>query len=186
MPAPFLRQLLPDLSHPAKVTRYIDNHYHLEMIAENNRQLVEYQAQSLQLQREAAIINIRAMGEIAHRQDQTNSLLSALVGGMDRLSNSMDTLNATASKTLDAVYEQTEMLQAGFEEIAARMLEQQKVLQEIADILRRPYKMKALELLNEADRALKNGMKASGRDQEEEFKDAGRLLGDVLAWISTE
>jgi hypothetical protein len=39
--------------------------------------------------------------------------------------------------------------------------------------------MKALELLNEADRALKNGMKASGRDQEE-FKDAGRLLGDVL------
>jgi hypothetical protein len=32
----------------------------------------------------------------------------------------------------------------------------------------------------EADRALKNGMKASGRDQEEEFKDAARLLRDVL------
>ena len=180
MPAPFLRQFLPDLNHPAKVTRYIDNHYHLEMIAENNRQLVDYQAQSLRLQHEAAVVNIRAMGEIAHRQDQTNSLLSALVGGMDRLSNSMDALNTTASKTLDAVYEQTEVLQAGFEEIAAQMLEQQKVLQEIANTLRRPYKIKALELLNEADRALKTGMKASGRDQDEEYKDAARLLRDVL------
>jgi hypothetical protein len=76
----------------------------------------------------------------------------------------MDTLNATASKTLDAVYEQTEALQAGFEEIAARMLEQQKVLQEIANVLRSPYEKKALELLKHAERALNNGMKTSGRD----------------------
>ena len=89
------------------------------MVAENSRQLVEYQAQSLRLQHEAAITNIRAMGEIANRQDQTNSLLSALTG-------SMDTLNATASQTLDAVYAQTDVLQEGFEEIAARMIEQQR------------------------------------------------------------
>jgi hypothetical protein len=145
--APFFRQFFPNLSHPAKVTRYIDNHYHLEMIAENNRQLVEYQAQSLRLQHEAAITNICAMGEIAHRQDQTNSLLSVLVGGMGRLSDSMDTLNATAKKTLDALYAQTEVLQEGFEEIATRMMEQQRVLQEIANILGRPYETKALELL---------------------------------------
>lgn len=180
MPAPLFHQFLPDLSHQAKVTRYIDNHYHLEMMADNNRQLVEYQARSLRLQHEAAIVNIRAMGEIAHRQDQTNSLLSTLVGSMDRLSTSMDTLNATASETLDALYAQTEVLQEGFEDIAMRMMEQQRVLEGIADILRRPYKTKALELLNEADRALKTGMKTSGRDQQEEFKDAARLLRDVL------
>jgi X-X-X-Leu-X-X-Gly heptad repeat protein len=198
MPAPLLRQFLPDSSHPAKVTRYIDNHYHLEMIAENNRQLVDYQAQSLRLQHEAAISNIRAMGEIAHRQDQTKNLLSTLVGGLDclnatlvsgldhlndamgRLSDGMDTLNATASEALDALYAQTEVLRAGFESIASRMMEQQRVLEGIADILRRPYQTKALELLKEADHALKNGMKASGRDREEEFKDAARLLRNVL------
>jgi hypothetical protein len=48
------------------------------------------------------------------------------------------------------------------------MMEHQEMLQEIANILRRPYGTKALELL-EADHALKNGMKASGRDQQEEF-----------------
>jgi hypothetical protein len=113
MPAPFVRKFFPDLSHPAKVTRSIDNHYHLEMVAKNSDQIVEYQAQMLRLQHEAAITNIRAMGEIAHRQDQTNSLLSAIVGGIGRLSDSMDVLNATASQTLDALYAQTELLQEG-------------------------------------------------------------------------
>jgi len=61
MPAPLFRQLLPDLTPHARVVRHIDNHYHLEMIAENNQQLVEYQAQSLRLQHEAAVTNIRAM-----------------------------------------------------------------------------------------------------------------------------
>jgi hypothetical protein len=110
-----------------------------------NRQLVEYQAQSLRLRHEAAVVNIRGMAEIAHRQDQTNSLLSTLVGGMDWLNESMDALNATARETLDALYAQTEVLQEGFEDIAARMMEQQRVLQEIENILRRPYKTKALE-----------------------------------------
>ena len=180
MPAPFFRQLLPDLTPHARVVRHIDNHYHLEMIAENGRQIVEFQSQLLRLQHEAAIVNIRGMAEIAHRQDQTNSLLSTLVGGVDRLNDSIDILNATAEEMLDAVYAQTEVLQEGFEDIATRMVEQQRVLQEIENILCRPYKTKALELFKEADRALKNGMKASGRDQQEEFKDAARLLRDVL------
>src|SRR5918999_609198 len=163
MPAPFFRQLLPDLTPHARVVRHIDNHYHLEMIAENGRQIVEFQSQLLRLQHEAAIVNIRGMAEIAHRQDQTNSLLSTLIGGMDRLNDSIDILNATAKEMLDAVYAQTEVLQEGFEDIAARMMEQQRMLQEIENILCRPYKTKALELFKEADRALKNGMKASGR-----------------------
>lgn len=194
MPAPFFRQLLPDLTPHARVVRHIDNHYHLEMVAENSRQLVEYQVQSLRLHHEAAVANIRGMAEIAYRQDQTNSLLSTFMGGMDRLNDSMnalndgmnrlhdsiDALNTTATATLDAIYIQTEVLQKGFEDIATRMIEQQQVLEGIADILRRPYKTKALELLNEADRALRTGMKASDRDQVEEYKDAARLLRCVL------
>ncbi|MGH8547046.1 MAG: tetratricopeptide repeat protein [Methylococcales bacterium] len=92
----------------------------------------------------------------------------------------MNTFNVTARETLDALYAQTDVLQEGFENIARQVMEQQRVLREIANILRRPYETKVLELLNEADEALENGMKASGRDQEEEFKDATRLLRDVL------
>jgi hypothetical protein len=40
------------------------------MVAENSRQLVEYQAQSLRLHHEAAVANIRGMAEIAYRQDK--------------------------------------------------------------------------------------------------------------------
>ena len=180
MSAPFFRQLLPDLTRHARVVRHIDNHYHLEMVAENSRQLVEYQAESLRLHHESAVANIRGMAEIAYRQDQTNSLLSTFMGGMDRLNDSIEALNTTATVTLDAIYTQTEVLQKGFEDVATRMIEQQHVLEGIADILRRPYKMKALELLNEADRALRTGMKASDRDQQEEYKDAARLLRCVL------
>ena len=113
------------------------------MVAENDQQLVEYQAQSLRLQHEAAIINVRAMGEIAHRQDQTNNLLSVLVGGMDRLSNGMDTLNATARETLDALYAQTEVLHEGFEDIATRMIGQQRVLKGLPTFCAVPIKRKS-------------------------------------------
>ena len=180
MPAPLSRQFLPIMTPTARVERYIDSHYHLEMVAENTSQLVDYQERSFRLQQEAAVSNLRAMAELSHRQDETNGLLTTLVGGMDRLNEGIDDLNATATETLDAVHMQTGVLRSGFEEIATRILEQQRVLNDIADVLRRPYETKALELLKEADRALKNGMKSSGRDQQEEFKDAARLLADVI------
>lgn len=144
MPAPFYRQFLPDLSYQSKVTRSIDNHYHLEMIAGDNRQLVEYQANSLRLQHQVAIANVRAMGEITHRQDQANDLLSMLFGDIGRLNDSMDALNASAKETIDLLYGQTEVLQKGFEEIATQMMEQQRVLREIANSVRAPYETKAL------------------------------------------
>jgi len=176
------------------VSRRIDDHYHLQMTAENTSQLVKAQALSFRLQHDAAIANLRGMAEIANRQDQsnklqdqTNSLLSdlvggvdRLVGGMDRLNDNFDELNLTASETLDAVYAQTEVLQIGFQRFAEAMLRQQQTLEQIADVLRRPYETKVLELLQEADRALKQGMKSTGRDQKAEYTDATKLLADVL------
>lgn len=172
---------------PERVARDIDNHYHLQMTAANTSQLIAYQTQALSLQRDAAIANLRGLAEIAGRQDETNELLgqangllSCLVGGIDQLNQGMDALNETLAQTLDAVYAQSEILQQGFRQIAGQMLAQQQTLQQIADILSRPYETQALELLREADRALKTGMKANGRDQQEEFTDATRLLKQVL------
>ena len=180
MPAPLSRQFLTINTHDAQLKRSIDSHYHLQMIAENSSEIVEYQALSLQLQHEAARANLRGMAEIAGRQDQTNSLLSSLVDGMDTLNDSLDALNATATETLDALYAQTEVLQAGFEEMAQLMMQQQEVLKHIADVLSSPYETQALELLREADRALKTGMKSTGLDQKAEYADSMRLLQEVL------
>ena len=81
---------------------------------------------------------------------------------------------------LDATNAQTEVLQQGFAATAELMIGQQATLLKMTRLLRNPYETKAHELLNEAERALKNGMQASGRDRQEEFKDAMRLLSEVL------
>ncbi len=174
MPAPFTSHLIP------VNIRSIDNHYHLAMVAESSRQIVEYQAHSLRLQHEAAKSNHRGMAELAGRQDGTNRLLSSLLDSMDAFNNSLNALNATAEDTLDAIYAQTEVLQAGFGEMAQLMMQQQEVLKRIAYVLSHPYETRALELLHEADSALKTGMKSSGRDQIAEYADSMRLLKEVL------
>lgn len=180
MSAPLPRQLFASKTPEARFERQIDNHYHLEMIAQDSHQIVEYQAQSLRMQYDAAITNLRGMAEIATRQDQTNSLLATLVGGVDLLNDSLDELNATAYETLDAIYAQTEVLHDGFQLIAERLLQEREVLEQIADILRHPYETEVSDLLEEADRALKQGMQSTGRDQKGEFTDATDLLNKIM------
>lgn len=192
MPSPSLFLTNYDLSRQAEVVRDIDNQYQMELIAESNHQLVEYQAQLLRLQHEAAITNIRNMTDSTYRQDQANNLLSALVGGVDQISHSIDSLNATEREALHALNAQTEVMQrgfedlatriqGGFEDIASRMMEQQHELENIGYLLSKPYETKVRELLNEAENALMAAMQSRDRDQLEEFKDASRLLQDVLA-----
>lgn len=180
MPAPLSSQIFPNKTPEAILQRRIDDHYHLQMIAQDNRQIVSYQAQSLIMQHEAASANMRGLGELAGRQDQTNAVLSTLRDGMDRFSDGLDTFNETAYETLGAVYSQSMILQEGFQKIAQQMLQQQKELKHIADVLCRPIETKVLELLQEADHALKQGMQSTGRDQNAEFADATRLLNHIL------
>ncbi|HWT00060.1 MAG TPA: hypothetical protein VN256_07425 [Pyrinomonadaceae bacterium] len=167
MPASLMRQLFSADTSKENLRRRIDDHYHLEMIADNSRQLVEYQTEAFQMQREAAIANLRGLAEIANRQDRTNDLLYSLVEGVGDLNHSVKVQN--------------EVLQQGFKESAQLLLQQQHTLEQIADVLSRPYETQVLELLREADRALTTGMKSLGRDRREEFADASRLLREVLA-----
>ena len=179
--APLSRQFFAVRNSDADFDRQIDNHYHVEMIAHDSHQLVAIQSASYQLQRDAAIANMRGLAEVASRQETTNNILASVADGIERVNEGMYQLNRTADDTLDAVYEQTEVLQAGFQQIAEGILKQQATLNEIADVLRSPYETKVLELLQEADKALKQAMQTTGRERNDEFKDASRLLGDVLA-----
>ena len=181
MAAPFLERYFPVMTPEQQLARRIDDHYHLGMIAKDSRTISDYSARALRIQHEAAIANLRAIGEVAKRQDQTNellgqtnSLLSCLVGGMERL-------NETAERLHDAVQYQTSVLQDGFDQIAKGMLKQQTVLEQISATLSHRYESEALELLGHADRALKKGMQSTGRDQKEEYADARTLLERVIA-----
>jgi len=173
MPIDTIDLLTASMRPEIRKIRYLDNHYHLEMIARDSSQVVAYQREALKLQHEAAVSNIRGMAEIASRQDMTNELLSNLLGGVDYMCDSLDALNATAERTLAAVND-------GFTALANHMIEHRKVLDQISYTLRHPYEAQMLELLAEADSALKQGMGEMGRDQQEGYKDATRLLGGVL------
>ncbi len=187
MSIPYAQKFFPINTPEERMTRSIDNHYHLAMVAENSYQIVEYQAQAMRMQHETAIMNLKGMAEIASRQDEANEHLSTFVGEMERLRGGMDglhagvrDLNRTTASTLAAANAQSEALRQGFESVASGMLAQQMTLTQIADALRRPCEANMLELLGEAEVALKAGMRSTGRDQTHEFADSLRLLSAVL------
>jgi tetratricopeptide (TPR) repeat protein len=153
--------------------RRIDDHYHLEMIAQNSSQIIEFQEELLRTQEEAALANLREIEQVAENQSLTNELLSLQI-------EQGTELHATALSSLAAIMDQTQVLGMGLAHLANNMLKQQQMLEQISDILRRPYETKALELCQEAERALKQGMKTTGRDQTAEYEDAMRLLTEVL------
>lgn len=190
MALPLSRILLdPRTSDSAKYLRYreVENHYHLEMIASSGDEIVEFQTASLALQAHAAANSIRGFHAIAHLQGEANDRLSQLADGMTQLcqgiellNEGLDSLNETAAATLAAISEQTGAIKNGFAVMAEQMLVQHKTLLQIAQKLRRPYETQMLELREQADKWLTNGMRNTGRDQEEDYRDAMRLLQEVI------
>ena len=156
---PLARLVLGDRDITPNTMRAINCEYHLEMIAENSKQLMDYHRASLRLQWESAADNLRA-------HQETNRYLSSIEAGIDRL-------NDTVTEGFDAVTD-------GLERISKQMMQQQRILNDIAEILRRPYEAKVLELRREAHKWLTSGMKTTGRDRDESWKDATRLLHTVI------
>lgn len=198
--APLVQTVLEPDTHVSRRLRDIENNYHIEMIAENTSQLRQYYSQSLRLQAAQAVMTVQGFSEMASRQDTTNNILGgmaqdmgAMVSGINQLNDGMETLNRTAAGTLDAVYGLESTVNDCFERVSQQMLQQQKTLDDIAELLRRPYEAKAKELRVEADKWLTQGMKNTGRDREEDWKDAMRLLQvcvenpigmqDYVAWF---
>jgi len=166
MAAPLINQLFPGLVTGGRSLREIDNHYHVQSIAESVHQLVDYQAALFEQQHQTAIENFRALEDVASEQRESNSFLSQLVDETARIGESLD----------DVLH----VLRNGFATVAELMIQQRQKLDEIAHVLRQPFGTQAIELLAEAERALDSGMKRTGRDQQEDWNDATRLLDEVL------
>lgn len=157
------------MSYFSDYSRDIDNAYHLAQIAENAEQIKAYHQLTLQLQATTALASLQ-------RQDVANAYLYSMAQELSTMSH----LSSLINEELDRISQQ--------------ILQQQRVLEEIAEVLRHPYETKALELRREAEKWLNNGMKkAPGRDRDEDWKDAMRLyrttvqnpigMQDYVAWF---
>jgi tetratricopeptide (TPR) repeat protein len=166
MTAPLANQLFPGLVTGGRTARQIDNHYHVQSIANSQRQLVDYQAALFEQQHQAAIENLRALENIGSEQRESNFLLSQLIYETARISDGLDDVS--------------HVLRKGFATVADLMIQQRHKLDEIAEVLRQPFGTQAIELLAEAERALDSGMRRTDRDQQEDWNDATRLLDEVL------
>ena len=153
---------------PLDQIRAINHEYQVGLIATSSQQMADYQRASLALQSEAAVANARAQADSAHRQEEAN-------------------------RNLRAIREGVHAIESRLEVISDQLFEQQQTLESIADILQRPYEIKALELRREADKWLTSGMNNTGRERDEDWKDATRLLQaatsnpvgmqDYVAWF---
>jgi tetratricopeptide (TPR) repeat protein len=161
--------------------RVIEAEYNLELTAKNTGEIVAQQAELLGLQAHAAEMNLRALGEIARRNDENNERLEVrfreIAEGIDELTDAVgegfDALQYTLSAGLQTVADE-------LRNISKQMWQQQQTLDKIVELLRQPYGTQAQELLRDADHWLKQGLKHSGRDQDEDWKHAMKLLQDVI------
>lgn len=161
--------------------RVIEAEYHLELAARNTGEIVAQQAELLGLQAQAAEMNLRAAGELARRQDETNELLGAgfseIAEGINQLTEVMgegfSQLSATLSSGLQTVA-------AELQTISKQLWQQHQTLNQVVELLRQPYGTQAKELLREANKWLEQGTRRSGRDRDEDWKDAMGLLQEVI------
>lgn len=159
----------------SKQFREIDNAYHLAMIAENSRQVREYQRWALQSQLVSAAATLQAqrqsnqhLGAIERDCREMAETLGRIEGGLDDLNEGMDRLNETVQQGFAAVVER-------LEQISEQLMEVQESLVEMINILRRPNKTQADELRIEAFKWLKLGADVTGGDRGVYWNDATRL-----------
>lgn len=146
--------------------REIDHAYHVAMIAESSQQLVAYHKDSLRLQLASAATTL-------HAQQATNRYLSGIEQSCHEMVEGIDQLNDTVSEGFAAVEE-------GLERISQQIMQMQRSLERIAQILSRPYETQAKELHDRAYKRLKLGAGTTGPDRIEHWKDATRLLESVI------
>lgn len=170
--------------------RDIDNHYHLNVIAQNSSQLLHYQAFALRQQYVQAAATVQNLEKVAHQQSITNNLLRDVEYSMGMMQNDVaqinvgvQNLNRSSLKTiahLENIEAAVDDLQARlleeFANIADQMFAQQQALQEISNTLSTPYQTQSLELRNNAIKWLNQGMNCTGQDRDEDYKDAMRLF----------
>jgi tetratricopeptide (TPR) repeat protein len=170
--------------------RGIEREYELEIVAEHPRQLIQFQAVSLRVLSGHASRTLSHLAALTGSTQASAGDVRAIVSGVDTLG-----LGAAAGMQGDSDDEggmQTVLVDL-FDRVAKQYFKEQRILRQIAGNLRDAYEAPFLGMRNEAEKWLVSGMKRAGRDRDEDFNDALRLLrasidspfgnGDYVAWF---
>jgi tetratricopeptide (TPR) repeat protein len=177
-----LIQYVQDINTPyQRRTRDIENHYHLQMAAENTNQIRQYAAASLALQAEAAWQQHQDMADLGYSLDNIQWAIEAQT-------EEIRDLGETARRI-------EQSLDYWLQELAEGIARQQVTMDEIADTLRRPLETTVKELLQHAHHAIASGGRSDGRRRAGWYQDALDLLSqavqnpvgkqDYIAWFQT-
>lgn len=173
--------------------RGIEREYELEMVAEHPRQLIQFQAVSLRVLSEQASRTLGRLAALTTSVPSGPGGVRDIVSGVDTLGFAAATSSVIASDGSDDGSGIQSVLVDLFERVAKQYFKDQRILRQVASTLREAYEAPFLGMRNEAEKWLISGMKRSGRDRDEDFNDALRLLrasidspfgnGDYVAWF---
>ena len=197
--APITQQIA--LSGRSPELRAINQEYQLELVAKTEKEIAGRLASMERNQLAVAAANMRAMGEIARRQDEGNRILadtawdiSEILAEAERINENLEKIDGTLERgfaQVDATLARGfDAVASGLHAVVAALVENQRTLSAISTALSTPYDTKAKELLAEGQRWLEAGAKCDERRVEDSFaareaqdnwKDALRLFGSVTA-----
>jgi tetratricopeptide (TPR) repeat protein len=156
--------------------RQIDIDYHSAVAARNTEEIVNINSQLLKLQVAKAAVSVKGLESLHFEQVRANDTLQVISHSLESISAGFEGVENSINNLTDMLSSMRSVISEGFEQIAELLINQQQELSNIANTLRSPYETQLLELRKEADRWLRNGMRETGRDRDESFKDAMRLL----------
>ncbi|BDI32907.1 hypothetical protein CCAX7_49580 [Capsulimonas corticalis] len=177
--------------HDHERLRAIEHEYQLELVAENARQLVQFYATILRAQASQASQTLRNIDVMVNGRETSGQLgtlatdIDLLVDGMDHFPvDDLQPLEFAQHTILpihgDPSADLQDTLATEFERLARQLMRQQKALVKIHDRMRGMYEAQAQIRRAESNRWLVSGMKRLGRDREEDFEDALRILKDMV------
>lgn len=165
-----------------RYTRQIDLDYQI-MKTGNSSDLKDISFALLKHQVAFANKNIQELETISRHQDETRESISnfsqAVSNGFKRIELGLMDLGSCLWQLYDISLEisrEISLVNKNLEHISNQLALQQQTLEEISLLLQHPYKAKALELRQEGEKWLTNGMNKSGCEREEDWEDAIRLL----------
>lgn len=156
-----------------KEIRQIDIDYHTELSAKNTQEIVDINSKLLHLQLARSYANLE-------QQEKTNNSLNEIKETINNVSEGIESLNKNIDNLTDEIASIKMKLEKGFQLILEEIRKQQKQLEEIKNILSKPYETSQLELRKNANYWLFYGMRDSGEDQSKYFSDAMKLLNQCL------
>lgn len=166
MPTRSLRPYFPIAPKDGQSERFLDNQFQVEFSAERDDQVEEYLTSLHQSQRDASVAALRGRTDYGKPTDQTGAVLALL----------------TRSEAPSGPLAPADVVREDVLRWAAAIRRNGTLLAEIAAERRKAQESEAgVELLDESLRALRNGMTTTGRDQQEDFRDALNLLRQTLA-----